>query len=140
MISSAVAIFFWHNANFTINLIRLAAEPPSKLSLAASHQANRLSLALYPWRTLLDFPWPSIPGGLCLAAGRQGLFSWRFRHFSWWFLTAKIVPFWCSYIHLDPGSSEHAWCTYTYMVWTNILCRKGIEPWEVDPWQDIQSS
>jgi len=34
-----------------------------------------------PWRPAakqIVFPWPSILGGICLAAGRQGSFPWRF--------------------------------------------------------------
>ena len=45
-----------------------------------------------PWRPAtkkIEFPWPSILGGICLAAGRQGSFPWRFS-------TAKVIPFWYS--------------------------------------------
>jgi len=38
-----------------------------------------------PWRPAtkkIEFPWPSILGGICLAAGRQGSFPWRVFLFS----------------------------------------------------------
>ena len=53
-----------------------------------------------PWRPAakeIEFPWPSILSGFCLAAGRQGLFPWRFWYFPWRFLAAKAILVWCSY-------------------------------------------
>jgi hypothetical protein len=46
-------MFSWHIEHFTVGLIYLAAKLPSIQSLAASHQENKISLALYTWRLLL---------------------------------------------------------------------------------------
>jgi len=39
--------FFWHNVDLAVPPFSLAAKLPRKLSLAASRQVNRVSLALY---------------------------------------------------------------------------------------------
>lgn len=46
-----------------------------------------------PWQLAakyIDFPWHSILGGLCLAAGRQEHLPWRFTYIPWRDSTAKV--------------------------------------------------
>ena len=46
-----------------------------------------------PWQLAakyIDFPWHSILGGLCLAAGHQEHLPWRFSYIPWRILTAKV--------------------------------------------------